>query len=305
MSTRHLLTINDLDAAALQALLADARAAKADPAALYGALAGRTVLLHVTQASTRTRISIETAVVRLGGHPIFTRGDELQLGRGEPIADTANVVSRMCDAIVIRTFAQADLEELARHATIPVVNALTDDHHPLQALADLMTIEEHLGALQGKTIAWIGDGNNVFHSLAQAAALAGMHVRIATPEGYEADPEIVGAAATVASVHDGSLTELRDPAEAVAGADVVVTDVVVSMGEEAQADEKFAAFDGYQVDAALMAQAAPTAIFMHCLPAHRGEEVSADVIDGPQSVVWDEAENRLHTSVAVLRYLLG
>ena len=305
MSARHLLTINDLDAAALHALLADARAAKADPAALYGALAGRTVLMHFTKASTRTRISIETAVVRLGGHPIFTRGDELQLGRGEPISDTAHVVSRMCDAIVIRTFAQADVEELARHATIPVVNALTDEHHPLQALADLMTIEEHLGALQGKTIAWIGDGNNVFHSLAQAAALAGMHVRIATPEGYEADPKIVSAAAAVASAHGGSLTELRDPAEAVAGADVVVTDVVVSMGEEALADEKFAAFDGYQVDAALMAQAAPTAIFMHCLPAHRGEEVSADVIDGPQSVVWDEAENRLHTSVAVLRYLLG
>ena len=305
MTTRHLLTINDLDAAALHALLADARAAKADPTALYGALAGRTVLLHFTKASTRTRISIETAVVRLGGHPIFTRGDELQLGRGEPIADTANVVSRICDAIVIRTFAQADVEELARHATIPVVNALTDEHHPLQALADLMTIEEHLGALQGKTIAWIGDCNNVFHSLAQAAALAGMHVRIATPEGYEANPEIVGAAATVASAHGGSFSELRDPAEAVAGADVVVTDVFVSMGEEAQADEKFAAFDGYQVDAALMAQAAPTAIFMHCLPAHRGEEVSADVIDGPQSVVWDEAENRLHTSVAALRYLLG
>jgi len=305
MSTRHLLTINDLDAPTLLALLADARAAKADPAALHGSLTGRTVLMHFTKASTRTRISVETAVVRLGGHPIFTRGDELQLGRGEPIADTANVVSRMCDAIVIRTFAQADVEELARHATIPVVNALTDEHHPLQALADLMTIEEHLGALQGKTIAWIGDGNNVFHSLAQAAALAGMHVRIATPEGYEADPAIVGAAAAVASAHGGSLTELRDPAEAVAGADAVVTDVFVSMGEEAQADEKFAAFDGYQVDAALMAQAAPDAIFMHCLPAHRGEEVSADVIDGPQSVVWDEAENRLHTSVAVLRYLLG
>jgi len=305
MSTRHLLTINDLDAATLLALLADARAAKADPAALRGALTGRTVLMHFTKASTRTRVSVETAVVRLGGHPIFTRGDELQLGRGEPIADTANVVSRMCDAIFIRTFAHADVEELARHATIPVVNALTDDHHPLQALADLMTIEEHLGELQGKTIAWVGDGNNVFHSLAQAAALAGMHVRIAAPAGYEADPEIVAAAASVASAHGGSLTELRDPAEAVAGADVVVTDVFVSMGEEAQTAAKLEAFRGYQVDAALMAQAAPTAIFMHCLPAHRGEEVSGEVIDGPQSVVWDEAENRLHTTVAVLRYLLG
>jgi ornithine carbamoyltransferase len=168
-----------------------------------------------------------------------------------------------------------------------------------------MTIEEHLGELQGKTIAWIGDGNNVFHSLAQAAALAGMHIRIAAPEGYDADPEVTAATALIAAEHGGSLTELRDPAEAVAGADVVVTDVFVSMGEEAQADEKFAAFDGYQVDAALMAQAAPTAIFMHCLPAHRGEEVTADVIDGSQSVVWDEAENRLHTTIAVLRHLLG
>jgi len=305
MSTRHLLTINDLDAATLLALLADARAAKADPAALRGALTGRTVLMHFTKASTRTRVSVETAVVRLGGHPIFTRGDELQLGRGEPIADTANVVSRMCDAIFIRTFAHADVEELARHATIPVVNALTDDHHPLQALADLMTIEEHLGELQGKTIAWVGDGNNVFHSLAQAAALAGMHVRIATPAGYEADPEIMRATAAIALDHGGSITELRDPTEAIAGADVVVTDVFVSMGEEAQTAAKLEAFSGYQVDAALMAQAAPTAIFMHCLPAHRGEEVSGEVIDGPQSVVWDEAENRLHTSVAVLRYLLG
>ena len=305
MSTRHLLTINDLDAATLLALLADARAAKADPAALRGALTGRTVLMHFTKASTRTRVSVETAVVRLGGHPIFTRGDELQLGRGEPIADTANVVSRMCDAIFIRTFAHADVEELARHATIPVVNALTDDHHPLQALADLMTIEEHLGELQGKTIAWVGDGNNVFHSLAQAAALAGMHVRIATPAGYEADPEIMRATAAIALDHGGSITELRDPTEAVAGADVVVTDVFVSMGEEAQTAAKLEAFRGYQVDAALMAQAAPTAIFMHCLPAHRGEEVSGEVIDGPQSVVWDEAENRLHTTVAVLRYLLG
>jgi len=305
MSTRHLLTINDLDAATLRALLADARAAKANPAALNGALTGRTVLMHFTKASTRTRISVETAVVRLGGHPIFTRGDELQLGRGEPIADTANVVSRMCDVMFIRTFAHADVEELARHATIPVVNALTDDHHPLQALADLMTIEEHLGELQGKTIAWVGDGNNILHSLAQAAALAGMHVRIATPAGYEADPEIMRATAAIALDHGGSITELRDPTEAVAGADVVVTDVFVSMGEEAQTAAKLEAFRGYQVDAALMAQAAPTAIFMHCLPAHRGEEVSGEVIDGPQSVVWDEAENRLHTTVAVLRYLLG
>ena len=293
---RHLRTIGDLDAAALRALLDDARACKADPAAVHGLLTGRTVMLHFTKPSTRTRLSCETAVARLGGHPIFTRGDELQLGRSETIEDTARVVSRMCDAIIIRTFAQADVDALAAHASVPVINALTDDHHPLQALADLMTIEERLGALEGRTIAWVGDGNNVFHSLAQAAALAGMHVRIAAPEGYDAD----GAAIAGLGV-----TELRDPAEAVAGADVVVTDVFVSMGEEAQRDAKMAAFAGYQVDAALMAQAAPDAIFMHCLPAHRGEEVAAEVIDGPQSVVWDEAENRLHTTIAVLRHLLG
>ena len=293
---RHLRTIGDLDAAALRALLDDARACKADPAAVHGLLTGRTVMLHFTKPSTRTRLSCETAVARLGGHPIFTRGDELQLGRSETIEDTARVVSRMCDAIIIRTFAQADVDALAAHASVPVINALTDDHHPLQALADLMTIEERLGALEGRTIAWVGDGNNVFHSLAQAAALAGMHVRIAAPEGYDADP---------AAIAGLGVTELRDPAEAVAGADVVVTDVFVSMGEEAQRDAKMAAFAGYQVDAALMAQASPDAIFLHCLPAHRGEEVAAEVIDGPQSVVWDEAENRLHTTVAVLRHLLG
>lgn len=302
---RHLLTIGDLDAATLHALIRDARACKADPSSVHGLLTGRTVLLHFTKPSTRTRLSVETAVTRLGGHPIFTRGDELQLGRSETIEDTARVVSRMCDAIVIRTFAQADVEALAEHGTIPVVNALTDAHHPLQALADLMTVEEHLGELQGRTIAWIGDGNNVFHSLAQAAALAGMHIRIASPAGYDADPELMAATALIAAEHGGSLTELRDPAEAVRGADVVVTDVFVSMGEEAQKDEKFAAFAGYQVDTALMAQAASGAIFMHCLPAHRGEEVAAEVIDGPQSVVWDEAENRLHTTIAVLRHLLG
>ena len=302
--TRHLLTIGDLDAPTLHALIADARACKADPSSVHGKLTGRTVLMHFTKASTRTRVSVETAVVLLGGHPIFTRGDELQLGRGEPIGDTAQVLSRMCDAIFIRTFAHADVEELARHATIPVVNALTDAHHPLQALADLMTIEEHLGALPGKTIAWIGDGNNVFHSLAQAAALAGMHIRIAAPEGYDADPEVMAATALIAAEHGGSVTELRDPAEAVAGADIVVTDVFVSMGEEAQTKAKLEAFRGYQVDSRLMAQASSSAIFLHCLPAHRGEEVSGEVIDGPQSVVWDEAENRLHTTVAVLRHLL-
>ncbi len=304
MSTRHLLTIADLDAPTLRALLADAHAAKANPSALHGQLVGRTVLLHFTKASTRTRISVETAVARLGGHPIFTRGDELQLGRGEPIADTAKVVSRMCDAIVIRTHSHGDVEELAANATIPVINALTDDHHPLQALADLMTLEEHFGVLAGLTVTWIGDGNNVFHSLAQACALAGIHVRIAAPAGYQPDASIIAAATATATVHGGSVTVLHDPAEAVRGANAVVTDVVVSMGEEAQYEQKLAAFAGYQVTAELISLAADDAVFLHCLPAHRGEEVTAEVIDGPRSLVWDEAENRLHTTVAVLRYLL-
>ncbi len=304
MSTRHLLTIADLDAPTLRALLADAHAAKANPSALHGQLVGRTVLLHFTKASTRTRISVETAVARLGGHPIFTRGDELQLGRGEPIADTAKVVSRMCDAIVIRTHSHGDVEELAANATIPVINALTDDHHPLQALADLMTLKEHFGVLAGLTVTWIGDGNNVFHSLAQACALAGIHVRIAAPAGYQPDASIIAAATATATAHGGSVTVLHDPAEAVRGANVVVTDVVVSMGEEAQYEQKLAAFAGYQVTAELISLAADDAVFLHCLPAHRGEEVAAEVIDGPRSLVWDEAENRLHTTVAVLRYLL-
>ncbi len=304
MSTRHLLTIADLDAPTLRALLADAHAAKANPSALHGQLVGRTVLMHFTKASTRTRISVETAVARLGGHPIFTRGDELQLGRGEPIADTAKVVSRMCDAIVIRTFSHGDVEELAAHATIPVINALTDTHHPLQALADLMTLEEHFGVLAGLTVTWIGDGNNVFHSLAQACALAGIHVRIAAPAGYQPDASIIAAATATATAHGGSVTVLHDPAEAVRGANAVVTDVVASMGEEAQYEQKLAAFAGYQVTAELISLAADDAVFLHCLPAHRGEEVTAEVIDGPRSLVWDEAENRLHTTVAVLRYLL-
>lgn len=300
----HLLTIGDLDATSLRRILDAAHAAKADPASHYGRLAGRTVLMHFTKASTRTRVSVETAVARLGGHPIFTRADELQLGRGEPIADTARVVSRMCDAIVIRTHAHADVEELAAWSRVPVVNALTDTHHPLQALADLMTLEEHFGRLAGLEVAWVGDGNNVLHSLVEAAALAGVHVRIASPAGYEPDPAVIAAASANAAQTGGSVTVMRDPHEAVAGANAVVTDVFVSMGEEAQAAEKMAAFADYQVDEALMAAAAGDAVFLHCLPAHRGEEVAAAVIDGPRSLVWDEAENRLHTTMAVLVDLL-
>lgn len=300
----HLLTIGDLDAAALRRILDAAHAVKADPALYADRLAGRSVLMHFTKASTRTRVSVETAVARMGGHPIFTRADELQLGRGEPIADTARVVSRMCDAIVVRTHAHADVEELAAWSRVPVINALTDAHHPLQALADLMTLEEHFGRLAGLEIAWVGDGNNVLHSLVEAAALAGVGVRIAAPAGYEPDPAVIAAASARAAEQGASISVSSDPREAVAGAHAVVTDVFVSMGEEAQAAEKMAAFADYQVDEALMAAAADDAVFLHCLPAHRGEEVAAAVIDGPRSLVWDEAENRLHTTLAVLANLL-
>jgi ornithine carbamoyltransferase len=296
----HLLSLAGLDPAGLEALLALAAELKADPTAHAGALRGRTVLLHFTKPSTRTRVSFESAVVRLGGHPIFAGPDQLQLGRGEPIADTAQVVSRYCAAVVIRTHAHRDVEEFAWWSTVPVVNALTDTHHPCQALADLLTLQEQFGALPGLEVAYVGDGNNVAHSLIEACVLAGIHVRVACPEGYGPAPGVLAWATAVASETGGSVRVLDDPAEAVAGAHAVYTDVFVSMGEDDVRDEKLAVLGRYQVDETLMARALPEAVFMHCLPAHRGEEVTASVIDGPQSVVFDQAENRLHTAAAVL-----
>jgi ornithine carbamoyltransferase len=236
--------------------------------------------------------------------PIMLRPDELQLGRGEPIADTAKVLSAYTAAIVVRTFAQSDLKEMAAAANVPVINALTDLHHPCQALADLLTLREHFGRLAGLRLAYVGDGNNVAHSLIEAGALAGMDVRLACPPGYRPDQEIVAEAAARAVATGGSIRVCEAPEDAVAGADAVYTDVWVSMGEDAEREQRLRDLEPYRVDAALMAQAADEAVFMHCLPAHRGQEVTAEVIDGPASVVFAQAANRLPTEQAVLADLI-
>jgi ornithine carbamoyltransferase len=301
---RHFLTLDVLGPAGLRAVLDLAHRAKRDPAALRGQLAGGQIGLLFDKPSTRTRVSFEAAAWRLGILPIALRPDELQLGRGEPIPDTARVLSRYLEALVVRTFAQARLDELAAVATIPVLNALTDEHHPCQALADLMTLEEAWGSLAGATVAYVGDGNNVCHSLVQAAALAGFTLRVASPPGYAPDPAIVGAARRTAALTGARIEVTTDPRAAVEGADAVYTDVWASMGEEAEADARRAVFAPYQVNGALFALAARHAVFLHCLPAHRGEEVTSEVIDGPASRVWDQAENRLHTELAILYVVL-
>jgi ornithine carbamoyltransferase len=274
---------------------------KAAPHGWETALHGDTVAMFFEKPSTRTRVSFAAACQHLGALPLGLRPDELQLGRGEPISDTARVLSGYSSAIVVRTFAQALLDEMAAFADKPVINALTDDHHPCQALADLLTIRERFGSLQGIRVAYLGDGNNVAHSLMEAGALAGMHVVVGTPAGFEPDPAITDKAAATALAHGGSISVVHDPAEAVAGANAVYTDVWVSMGDdEASRAKRAAVMAAYQVDTELMRHADREAIFLHCLPAHRGEEVAAEVIDGPASVVFRQAENRLWTEEAVL-----
>jgi ornithine carbamoyltransferase len=300
----HLLSLAGVTPGALESILALAAEIKADRSVHADLLKGRTVLMHFTKPSTRTRLSFESAIVRLGGHPVFAGQDQLQLGRGEPIRDTARVVSRYSAAIVIRTHAHADVEEFAWWSSVPVINALTDTHHPCQALADLLTLQERFGTLAGLEVAYVGDGNNVAHSLIEACALAGIHVRVACPEGFRPSPEIVSWSSAVANATDGSVTIIDDPAEAVAGAHAVYTDVFVSMGEDDVRETKLAALGRYQVDETLMGRARADAVFLHCLPAHRGEEVTDGVLEGPQSVVFDQAENRLHTAAAVLAALV-
>ena len=263
-------------------------------------LVGKTLAMLFLKSSTRTRVSFEVGVYQLGGHALFLSDRDVQLGRGEPLADTARVLSRMVDGILMRTFAHSDVEELARHATVPIVNGLTDLQHPCQVLADLLTVRQFLGTYDGKKIAWIGDGNNMANSWLDAAYRLGFDLALACPEGYDPDPDLLARAKTAANV-----TLHRDPREAAAGAHVVNTDVWASMGQEEEQNARARSFTGFTVDAKLMQAAAPDAIFMHCLPAHRGEEVSADVIDGPRSVVWDEAENRLHIQKAILAVVVG
>lgn len=301
----HLLRIADLSGDDLRDLLALASSFKADPYLHRRFLANETVVLYFNKPSTRTRISFETAVVRLGGVPITIGPADLQLGRGETIEDTARVVSRYARAFVIRTFADADVARFASVATIPVINALTDLHHPCQALADLLTLREKRGDLRRVRLAYVGDGNNVAHSLIEAAALAGLSLHVATPPAFAPDAALVAAARLRARESGGAIEVGSDPVAAVRNADAIYTDVWVSMGDpEGERAARFAALAPYQVNAALLAHAKPDAIFLHCLPDHRGEEVTGEVVDGPRAVVFDQAENRLHTAVALLYALV-
>jgi ornithine carbamoyltransferase len=299
MPARHFLAIPDFEQGELERLF-DLADAMRTGAYRDKPLAGRSLGMIFMKASTRTRVSFEVGAWQLGGHALFLSPRDIQLGRGEPVADTARVLSRYVDGIMIRTFAHAEIEELARHATVPVINGLTDLLHPCQILADLLTVRQHLGGWKGKRIAWIGDGNNMANSWLNAAYRLGFELRIACPQGYDPDPAILARARGAAPV---LLT--RDPREAADGAHVVNTDVWASMGQEEEQKERERAFAGYTVDAGLMERADPNAIFLHCLPAHRGEEVSAEVIDGRWSRVWDEAENRLHVQKAVMAVLMG
>lgn len=299
MTTRHLLTLADLSADEIRRLLQRATELKRMHRAgeRYTPLAGKVLALLFEKSSTRTRVSFEAGMAQLGGSSMFLSPRDLQLDRGEPVEDTARVIARMVDAVVIRANRQETIERFAAHSSVPVINALSDRHHPCQLLADIQTYIEHRGDIRGRTVAWVGDGNNVCHSWIQAAKRLDFALRVATPPGYAPDAGITAQAAP-------NVTLLTDPAEAVRGADLVVTDTWASMGQEQEKASRERAFAGYQVDAALMAMARRDALFMHCLPAYRGQEVAAEVIDGPQSVVWDEAENRLHAQKALLVWLL-
>jgi ornithine carbamoyltransferase len=304
MSKRDFLSVDDVSPDELVALLDGADRHKADrrPRAT---LQGRTVALIFEKPSTRTRVSFEVAVHELGGYPLPLTGPELQLGRGETMEDTAAVLSRYVHAIVLRTFAQESLERLARAGGIPVVNALSDYSHPCQALADLQTIRERKGRLAGIRLAYLGDGNNVAHSLLFAGSKVGMHVSVATPIGYEPIPQVVRRAGEIATETGGSVELTNDPATAAKGADVLYTDVWASMGKELEHGERALIFKPYQLSTDTLAVASPDVVVLHCLPAHRGEEIAAEVMDGPNSAVFDQAENRLHTQKALLSWLLS
>ena len=263
-------------------------------------LEGKTLGMIFQKSSTRTRVSFEVGMYQLGGSALFLSTNDLQIGRGEPIKDTARVLSRYLDGIMIRTYSHADVEELAAYADIPVINGLTDDYHPTQVIADLITIQEHKGKLAGVKFAYVGDGNNMTHSLMIGCAKVGMDVTVACPDGYMPNPEVVALAQGYAAESGGSVTVMHDPKEAVKGVDVIYTDTWASMGQEAEKEIRKKAFAGYQVDDALMALAKPDAIFMHCLPAYRGMEVTDEVMESAQSVVFDEAENRLHAHKAIM-----
>jgi ornithine carbamoyltransferase len=302
---RDFLSVDDLSNDELAWLLDLAAKVKAHPRDVETRLHMKSVALVFEKPSTRTRVSFEVAVSSAGGHPVPLAASELHLGRGETIEDTGRALSRYVDAIVFRTFGQERLEALAKGASVPVVNALSDFEYPCQVLADLLTLREHRGTLAGQTLAYVGDGNNVAHSLLLSGAKSGMAVRVATPRGFEPIPQVVGRAEEIAEETGGSILVTNEPKEAALGADALYTDVWASMGQEAETMERRLILRAYRIDAALLALAAPDALVMHCLPAHRGEEITDEVIDGVQSVVWDQSENRMHTEKALLLWLLG
>jgi len=302
--TRHFLRDDDLSPAEQAEVLALAKKLKADRHAARPFQGPRAVGIIFDKPTLRTQASFTAGVAELGGYPMLVDGTLARIGARESIADTARVLGRMVSAIVWRTFGQERLEEMAAHAGVPVVNALTDEFHPCQLLADLQTIEEHKGTLAGLTVAFLGDAaSNMSHSFLLAGATAGMHVRVSGPEGFTPDPAVLARAQEIAGTTGGSASCVVDPVEAVTGTDVVVTDTWVSMGKEDEAAERSKPFLPYALDAALLQHAHDDAIVMHCLPAYRGKEIAADVIDGPRSVVWDEAENRLHAQKALLAWL--
>ena len=299
MTVRHFLTLTDLSSSELSALLHRAIELKAmhKNADNYQPLRNRVLAMVFEKSSTRTRVSFEAGMAQFGGHAIFLSPRDTQLGRGEPIADSARVLSSMADCIMVRTFEHEKIECFAEYSSVPVINGLTDDVHPCQLLADMQTYIEHRGEINGKTVTWVGDGNNMCHSYMHAAKLLDFKLNIACPEGYDPENRFIEETSSHVEI-------MRDPEAACRNSDLVVTDVWASMGQEDEQSRREADFAPYQVNAELMSMALPDALFMHCLPAHRDEEVSADVIDGSQSVVWDEAENRLHAQKALLEFLL-
>ena len=296
MATRHFLTLMDLEKAELHAIIQRAIALKNSPALHEDTLKHKTLAMIFDKASTRTRVAFEVAMTQLGGTSLFLSNADTQLGRGEPLEDTAKVLSRMVDFVTIRTFEHSRLELFAKHSDVPVINALSDDFHPCQLLADMQTYFEHRGDIQGKTVVWVGDGHNMCQSYINAAERFDFELRIACPEGFEPEPWLLERSRARVRV-------VRNPIEAVRDAHLVATDVWTSMGHEAERERRLRLFAAYQINAELLSHARSDVLFMHCLPAHRGEEVTAEVLDAPDAVVWDEAENRLHTKKALLEFL--
>jgi ornithine carbamoyltransferase len=302
---RNFLSIDDLEPDELRVLLDLSATVKASPGRFSEGLRGKAVALIFEKPSTRTRVSFEVAVAGLGAHPLVLSSSELQLGRGETIEDTGRVLSRYVDCVVLRTFGQERLEALAKTSDVPIVNSLSDFEHPCQCLADLLTIRERRGELRGLTLTFVGDGNNVAHSLLLGGAMSGMNVRVATPVGFEPIPQVVQRAKEIAADMGASVEITNDPVAATTGADVLYTDVWASMGQEDEVGERTLVFRQFALDQVAVDRAAPDVVVLHCLPAHRGQEITDEVIDGPRSAVWDQAENRLHTAKGLLLWLLG